>query len=562
MNTSVKTRRIVAAIASATLALTLAACSSGSESPSTSTPVTDVTGGDLNFAIAGGNLENGHMDPHSSQLDVSAYVGRNFLDSLVALDIDGTVKPWLAQDWSVSEDGLTYVFNLRDDVKFSDGTAFNAEAVVKNFEHIASPDTASTQALGMIGGDLFDKAEATGERQVTLTLSAPFAPLLNNLSTAFVGMYSPKVLAEHTQDEIKAGGPEVSVGTGPFVLTEYTPAQKLVFAPNADYSWGPDITTSTGQSLADGAAKLDSLTISVVPEESARVGALQSGQAQVAVDLTPTGTEQLSTANISKVPSPGLPYSAFLNWSHGVFKDVKVRQAFEYGVNLDAGVSAAFGGQFDRAWSVLSPSTPNAYDSSLENSWPYDEAKANQLLDEAGWTERDTEGYRVKDGQRLSAEWLSWLPFPDERQALVNFMIDDLKKIGFELKHSAIEGPEYQARYADADGNMILDFDITDWGFASLDADILRQHLHSQGYQNAITVKDPSLDELLVQASSDSDAAARKSLYSQIQKWNVENVGIVPLYLPQFTTASLPTVQGLAFDSFGWPLFAGASVQK
>ncbi len=562
--TSSLSRRIFAAAVTATLALGLAACSSeGQNSPDTSEGTATQTqnaGGDLVFTIAGGNLENGHMDPHSSQLDVSAYVNRNIYDSLVALDESGDVKPWLAQSWNISEDGLTYVFTLREDVKFHDGTPFNAEAAVKNFNHIAAEETASAQALGLLGGSLFDGAEATGDFELTLRLKEPFAPLLTNLSTAFIGMYSPAVLDSATQDAIKAGGPEVSVGTGPFVLKEYTPQQQLVLEPNADYAWGPDIKTADG-SLADGPAKLDSLTIRIVPEESARVGALQSSQAHVSVDLTPTGTSQLQGAEISSVPSPGLPYSALLNWEHGVFSDAKVRQAFEYGINLDAAVNAAFSGEYERAWSILSPTTPNSYDPSLEGSWAYDEAKANTLLDEAGWTERDADGYRVKDGERLSAEWLSWLPFPDERQALVNFMVDDLKKIGFELKHSAIEGPEYQARYADAEGNMILDFDITDWGFASLDADILRPHLHSAGYQNASNVKDSSLDSLIEEASSNTNLEERAQLYSQIQKWNVEQVAIVPLYLPNFTVASLPSVQGLAFDSFGWPLFAGASIQ-
>lgn len=141
-------------------------------------------------------------------------------------------------------------------------------------------------------------------------------------------------------------------------------------------------------------------------------------------------------------------------------------------------------------------------------------------------------------------------------------MIDDLKKIGFELKHQAIEGPEYQARYADSDGNMILDFDATDWSFASLDADILRQHLHTQGYQNASTISDPALDALLEQAQAATDANVREGLYKQVQQWNVKNVGIIPLTLSQFTTASLPSVKGLAYDSYGWPLLAGVTVEK
>jgi len=566
-------RRILAAAAASTLLLSLAACSTDQSDPTASNSDGSATsndatkdapaGGTLTFAIAGGNLENGHMDPHSSQLDVSAYVNRNVFDSLVALDPNsGEIKPWLAKSWTVSEDGLTYTFQLRDDVKFSDGEPFNAAAAVRNFEHITAEETASTQAKDMIGGALFAGAKATGDYELTLTLTAPFAPLLNNLSTAFVGFYSPKVLDSKTQDEIKAGGPDVTVGTGPFILTDYQPKQELDYKANPDYAWGPDIKNSPSTSLSDGAPKLDGLKIRIVPEESARVGALQSGDAQVAVDLTPTGTSQLSGDQVNVAPSPGMPYSMYLNWSHGVFKDEKVRQAFQQGFDLDAAVSAAYGSDNRRAWSILSPSTPNSYDKSLENAWPYDEKKANDLLDQAGWTERDSDGYRTKDGKRLSVDWLSWLPFADENQALVNFMTDDLKKIGFELKHEAIEGPEYQARYADADGKMILDFDATDWSFASLDADILRQHLHTDGYQNAETISDPALDKLLETAQASTDSAEREDAYKQVQQWNVKHVGIIPLVLSQFTTASVPAVDGLAYDAYGWPLFAGVTLSK
>ena len=109
---------------------------------------------------------------------------------------------------------------------------------------------------------------------------------------------------------------------------------------------------------------------------------------------------------------------------------------------------------------------------------------------------------------------------------------------------------------------FILDFDITDWSYISLDADILRQHLFSQGYQNATQVKDSTLDGLLVDAAQLTDPAQREPLYQEIQNWNMENVAIVPLYLEQFTTASLPTVDGLLFDSYGWPLFQDVTLTK
>lgn len=517
---------------------------------------------DVVFAIAGGNLENGHMDPHSSQLDVSAYVQRNVFDSLLALDPDtGEFVPWLATAWDISEDGLTYTFTLREDVTFHDGEPFNADAVVANFEHIAAPETASAQALAMIGGDLFTGANATSEFEVELTLSEPFAPLLTNLTTAFTGFYSPAVLQSATQDDISAGGPEVSVGTGPFVLAQYTPQQKLVFTPNTDYAWGPQLRDVDAEPLA-AQPDIDSLTVRILPEEATRVGALQSGQADVSVDLTDNALTQLGDLPVHSVASPGLPYSAILNWSHGPLSDGKVRQAMQLALDLDAAVPAALGDSYERVWSILSPSTVNAYDPALEGTWERDLDRANTLLDDAGWDTYDDAGYRTKDGERLTIEWLSWLPYPDERRALVTFLVDDLKDVGIELVHEVVEGPEYQARYFTEEDGMILDFDVTDWAFASLDADVLRQHLHSQGYQNATTVADDNLDALLVDAATATDPRQREQVYATIQQWNVDNVAMIPLYAPQFTTAWNTTITGIAFDGYGWPLFHGVSIAE
>lgn len=553
-------QRTAAIAISVSMAATLAACSSNEEAGK---PEANSVPQNLTFAITGANLENGHMDPHSSQIDSSSYVLRNVYDSLVALDTDGSFKPWLATEWDISEDGKTYVFTLRQDVTFHDGEPFNAAAAVQNFNHVVDPATASTQSLTMLGSELFESAEATGEYELTLHLSEPFAPLMANLSTPSLGFYSPKVLQERTQDELKAGGPEVNVGTGPFIMTNLVAKQQIDFKANPDYAWAPELKTEDG--VLSGPTKLETLTVRIIPEESGRVGALQSGDAQVAVNLTPTGLGQLAGVDINRQDSPGMPYSAFLNWDREggtVFSDVLVRRAFQQGFDLDAAVAAAFGGEYNRAWSILSPTTPNAYEPVVEETWAYDEAAANALLDEAGWAERGADGIRVKDGERLSAEWLAWLPSSDENRALFNFMIDDLKKIGFELTYEAVEGPEYQARYFSESEGFILDFDITDWGYSSLDADILRQHLHSEGYQNASQVKDANVDALLTQAATLTDPAQREPIYQELQRWNVENVAIVPLYLTQFTTASLPSVDGLLFDSYGWPLFAGVTLTK
>ena len=203
------------------LAATLGACA-GDEAPAESTMSEAPAESTISFAIEGANLSSGHMDIHSSQLDVASLVLRNAFDSLVAQDASGAFVPWLASSWTISEDELEYVFQLREDVTFHDGEPFNAQAVKANFDHVVAPETASAQAASLIGyaedGGYYVGTEVLGEFEVAITFSQPYAPFLHGLSLPQLGFYSPVVLTENAAD-LKAGGPGVTVGTGPFVLS-------------------------------------------------------------------------------------------------------------------------------------------------------------------------------------------------------------------------------------------------------------------------------------------------------------------------------------------------------
>lgn len=535
-------RKLAAVAAAATMVVTLGGCAA--EPTATANTIT--------FAIEGANLSAGHMDIHSSQLDVASLVLRNTFDSLVAQDATGAFVPWLAKSWTVSEDGLHYTFELRDDVTFQDGEAFNAQAVKANFDHVVDPKTASAQAASLIGyaedGGYYIDTEVVSEFEVRVNFSQPYAPFLQGVSLPQLGFYSPKVLEEHA-DDLKAGGPNVTVGTGPFILSEYTPDQQLVFTANPDYDWAPEGSEHQGRAAAD------TLVIRILPETASRVGALASGDADVAADFTPNMSGQLGSGfTVHSVEMPGIPYSLYLNEEHGVFADQRVREAFSIGFDTQSAIDSIYLGQFSRAWSVLGPTTPNSYDASLEDTWPFNPGKANTLLDSAGWTERDADGYRMKDGQRLSVRWIAWTPVPDDRASLADFIQSDLKKIGFEVVRDVLEPAQYNEAYGPRD------FDLTDWAFSSPDADVLRSHLHTGGYQTVSPVTKQQVDAWLDEAVATSDASEREALYIKIQEWNAEQVLIVPLYVPSEITVASDAVNGLTFDLYGRASFYGASV--
>ncbi|WP_243225915.1 ABC transporter substrate-binding protein [Microbacterium sp. CIAB417] len=526
---------VTALAAAAALALSSCAASGGESADG---------GGEVVWAIEGANLSAGHMDPQTSQLDVSSMVQRVVLDSLVFQQEDGSFSPWLATEWTIADDATSYTFQLRDDVTFHDGEPFDAEAVKANFDRIADPKTASAQAESMLGGEWYAGTEVLGEHEVRVNFSQPYAPFLQAASTPLLGFYSPAVL-ESSADQLKAGGPGITVGTGPFELTDYTPDQEIVYTRNEDYAWGPD---------GSGAAQFETLKVAILPEASVRTGVVESGEADLASQLPPNLAADLSDAlTVESREYPGLPYSLYLNEKHGVFADEKVRQAFARGIDIDSAVEEIFFGQFPRAWSILGSTTPT-YDASIEGTWPFDQDEANRLLDEAGWTERDSDGIRMKDGQRLSVRWIAWTPVPDDRAALGNAIQSDLAEIGFEVEREVLEPGAYNAQYEPKT------FDLTDWGFSGVDPDLLRSHLHTDGFQNASQVSDAEIDALLEQGVATTDQEARTEVYQQLQQWNATYTAIVPLYSPSLITAVGDTVQGLAYDLYGRPLFYDVTV--
>ncbi|AVG23732.1 peptide/nickel ABC substrate-binding lipoprotein [Pontimonas salivibrio] len=543
-----RTRSLLSVGASAALVIGLGACAA---EPSGVEQAGDAASrSTLTFAIEGGNLSAGHMDIHSSQLDVAALVLRNSFDSLVAQDTSGNFVPWLAESWTISEDELQYTFTLRQDVTFHDGEPFNAEAVKANFDHVVAPETASAQAASLIGfaeeGGYYEGTEVLSEYEVAVNFRQPYAPFLQGLSLPQLGFYSPKVL-EESAEELKAGGPGITVGTGPFILQEYTPDQELVFTANPDYNWAPAHFEHQGRAVSDV------LTIAIVPETASRVGAINAGDVDVAADFTPDMAAQVREGvSTYSVEMPGIPYSLYINEGHGVFADERVREAFSIGFDAADAIDSIYLGQFSRAWSVLGPTTPNAYDESLEQSWPYDPEKANELLDEAGWTGRDEEGYRTKDGERLSARWIVYTPVPDDRASLANFIQSDLQDIGFELVREVLEPAQYMEFYGPRE------FDVADWSFSGPDADVLRSHLQTGGYQTVSTVSKPEIDQLLSDAVATSAPEERERIYQRIQQWNAQNNLIVPLFVPSEITVASDTVEGLEFDLYGRALFYGA----
>jgi peptide/nickel transport system substrate-binding protein len=529
----------------AVLALFCTACDAGSASGGDS--ATPVFGGTLTFGI---DTAPSCFDIHASSADMVAEIQRNVFDSLVSEDGQHQFHPWLAASWTVADDGKSYTFQLKQGVTFTDGTPFTADAVKANFDHVVAPATKSQYAANLLGP--YTGTDVLGPYTVRVNFSRPFAPFLQAASTAYLGFYSPKTLAENA-DKLCAGG-AADVGTGPFVFTSYTKGQSAVLTRNAAYNWGPANAKHTGP------AYLESLVFRVLPEDATRVGALMSGQIDGAKSIPPVQVKTVeanSTLSVLRMEHPGEAYSLYLNTTAAPLDDQRVRLAIQQGVNVAQDVQTVYFGQYERSWSPLSPTTPS-YDPALVNSWQYDPAKAGQLLDEAGWTGRDAQGYRTRNGQRLTLYWPA-LPAASirEQRALLDQAVQaDLAKIGIEAVHPNLTAGEYNGKVATGG------FQLFTVSWARAEPDLLRLFFNGANKppagNNVSSLDDPQVNSWTDAGAATVDQTTRDRVYASTQQRVIQLGAVVPLYVPTAINGFGHTVHGVAFDPNGWQLFYDA----
>jgi peptide/nickel transport system substrate-binding protein len=499
-------------------------------------------GGTLRVSIAADPLVLDNQVTYTGQ-----WFARIVGDFLVYLDEDGRIGPYLATSWEVSPDGKTYTFHLRRDVTFSDGTKFDAEAVRANFARIKDPRTHGELSTALL--QPYIDGKVIDDHTFQARLREPFGGFLNVLASSYFCMLSPKAIRENPK-----GLSEKPVATGPFVVESYTRNQGIVFTRRRDYNWAPP---GIGHA---GPAYLDRIEVSFVPEALVRYTSLVAGQ----YDLTLSSPPQNAPA-IRADPSlvlknfimPGIPTRMpFFNTEKAPFNDVRVRKAFALAVDRE-GVARIMGfGEFRLKTDFLS-SISRYYDPAYKDVLNYDVAGANGLLDEAGWTGRDAEGYRTKNGRRLSATvYLS-----QSTTALVAIQ-SDVKKVGFELKLRLYPATQLKALV------MNNEYQATSGGLSynGNTPDVLYIRYHSSQIntgrfigQNDSRLSDAELDDLLARARASRDPAELKRLYSLAQKRLVELVPAVPLYEAQLSAAYKTYVKGVLFDtSNNNPFFTAA----
>jgi peptide/nickel transport system substrate-binding protein len=433
----------------------------------------------------------------------------NMFDMLVWLTPDFEITPHLATKWTVSDDGLTYTFTLREGVTFHDGAPFDAEAVVANINYITNKETQSKIALGLLGPCA--SAKALDKYTVQFTCSAPYAPFLAQLGEPYLGMQSPKAIAQYGKDLGLH-----PTGTGPFQFVSYAPNQSLVLKRNEAYNWGPAAVKHSGP------PNIAEVTFQIVPNSQARVSQFLSGQSQM-MQQTPgvywNSLQKQDKYTAIPVPISGMGIFSPINASKFPTNDIAVRKAIMHAIDKKGVIQLAEAGVFPVHNTPLQKGM-TGYDPSLENMYPYDPAKSETLLKDAGWTKNGE--FWEKDGKRLAftINAIATVPsYPLLSQAMQGY----LRKAGMDVSVQQLATPAWLASNINGETSM------APLQYIGVDPDALHFWFLPGEYFNWSKFSDPKLTELIKEGQKERDTEKRTKIYHEVQKIIMENAVMMPI---------------------------------
>ncbi len=457
--------------------------------------------------LVGKTTEAPTLEPHRENALSRARVTQNMYSYLVQADADLKIVPDLAEKWDISNDGKTYTFNLRKGVKFHNGRALTAEDVKYSIERILDPATAS-QGAGLLVS--VGSAEAPDPGTVRLQLKNPDASLLSGLASAWGGIVAREVVEQNHGDLSKA-----DAGSGPFMLEEWIPNQTLKLKRFADY-YNKDQPA------------LDGVTFQVVPEESAIIAQLRSGNVHLALFEDNKNYELIKNdANLSATRSPRLGFDYIdIDNTKEPWNKLEVRQAFSYAIDRRE-VLAVAGSDVGTLIAPVPPALKEyALDPDSLPEYKADPNKARELLARAG----------LPNGFTSELQLIPTFPTMVSGSQVV---ADQAKKVGINLDLKQIEYGVWIKGFNARE--FTLTMNITG---GNTDPDsLLFNRLSSKGV-NQNNWNDAEVEDLLQQGKVTVDVVKRKEIYTQLQHLLVQKVPQVWLFSTDLVHVMKKNVQG------------------
>lgn len=444
--------------------------------------------GKIVYAI---DVDLANMDPLNA-IDPGSYaVFQHFYEGLVRMTMDGDIEPVLAESWSVSSDNVTWTFNLRKNVKFQDGTDFNAAAVKAHFDRMLDPKQPNKVAGTF---EAIKEVSVASAYQVRFVLKRPYAPFLALLTSASASICSPTAVVKYGKDY-----PFHPIGTGPFVFKEWVAGDHTTMVRNENY-WGKK-------------PGVQEVVFKPVLEPSARVIMLETGQVDAANSIIPEEIARLNkNKNIIISKQPVLRgWFIGLNCLEKPFDNILVRKALNHAIDVEAITHEILR---DTATPLTAPVNSRVYGYSRQADYEYDPIKAKNMLAEAGY----------KNGFECNL----WVPasgagFVPEVPVIIQAMLEQvgvkIKIVTFEMSafiDNIIKNPEESKK---SGKHMVMMGIGAGTGEA---ANIMKEFFHTISWApaklNRIFYSNKQVDKLLDEALGTFDVSMQKAVLANAQK--------------------------------------------
>ncbi|TYP89591.1 ABC transporter substrate-binding protein [Blastococcus xanthinilyticus] len=521
---SFRLSRLRLAAVGTALAMGLAACGSGGEgaTPAAEESGTPVEGGTIVAALAG---DPQTLDVAQNSGALTIYVGQNVFEQLFQFDETLTPRPMLAEDYTMSDDGLTYTIPLREGITFHNGEPMTAEDVVASLERwmvVSGP--------GKLVAEDVESITATDDATVEIVLNKPRYSLISDLA-AYVqaAIIVPAEIAQAAGDQPMAD--DQIIGTGPFKLGEYTHGQRIVLEKNPEYT---AIEEDWGGFAGAKRAYADELEFRFVADPTQQLNGLQTGQFHWAQSVSPDQYEAIkdNPALTVEVTDTGLVSTVLLNHDPASpFSDLKARQAMNMLIDKEAMSRAAFGP--DILWTPLSGSfafeinEPMYSDAGQDVYETYDPDQAKELFTEAGVT-ADTP-IRIATTQTYEKYY---------QMAVV--MQAQLEEIGLTAQVDVFDFPTMIDRLTTAPTS----WDISMTGFSGIPGAPSQVNYLTPTWPGGY--KSPKMDALLAEYNQATSADEAHDIVDQIQQTVWDEIPVIPISPNKSLQVSSSKLQNLS----------------
>ncbi|WNF38182.1 ABC transporter substrate-binding protein [Bacillaceae bacterium IKA-2] len=447
----------------------------------------------------------------------SSRVTKQIYETLVEFDQDSfEYGEGLATDWSWDDDGLRFVFQLREGVEFHDGTDFNAEAVKVNFERWADAEhpfaftddnyvysVYGTQFGGFKGDDshVIDEINILGDFEIEFILNRPLGSFMQNMGMSYFAITSPAAFEEHGS-KIN----ENPVGTGPFKFVSWAKDDSIILDKNENY-W------------QEGLPKLDRVIFQVIPDNSARLTALRSGEIDIMDGLSPDDiatVESDAAYQLFERSTNNVGYLGF-HTEKEPFDNVLVRRAINHAVNKEALIGALYGGLAQSAKNAVPPGYLG-YNDDIEE-YEFNPEKAKELLTEAGFPD----GFEFELWTMPVAR--PYMPNPERAAEALQA---DLADVGLTAKIVTMEWATYLEKTTLGEQDVFM----LGWSGVNGDPDYFLANLLSADAipgGNRTFYRNADVTRILDEAKTIVDPAIRDELYKEAQRLIHEDAPMVPL---------------------------------